>query len=473
MSSGAGGTIRHLIVENLYHLYYNDYNIVFPIWCIIQHLKVSAISQIKGGPVIMAQNPLTGLPNRQELLADLAERLAENERLLVIRVDAVHLKNVNALFGHKTGDQVLKHLAGLVSSWHDGLKAYHTGAVSFILVGSADIDIDMEAFREKACEAIEIDGNTIRPKVRIVYVYSRKGDTETDLTDLLRWASGRKDLLTQWILEADNGIRNDRDNDEHVTAELWNAINDRSFVIYYQPVYDLKQERFVSAEALIRLWDSEGNFISPGRFIPLAEKKHLIDRITDIVLDKVCDFLGRHPDLPIDSISVNMTPGQILDDELPQKLLAKAADAGTVLSKLRLEMTERTIQEDPGRTTAVMRELTRLGSGFYLDDFGTGYSNMSSVLSLPFEGIKFDKSLMDHLRKQNFDEKHAQMISLLGQMVHIGEAKIIAEGIEENESEELEWARRNGIDRVQGFFFSRPLPETEFSELIRRNGKEE
>ena len=417
----------------------------------------------------MTQNPLTGLPNRQELLSDLAERLARSEKLLVIRVDAVHLKNVNALFGHKTGDQVLKHLAGLVSNWHEGLKAYHTNAVSFILVGSAGIDVDMEAFREKACEPVEIDGNLIRPKVRIVYVYSREGDTESDLTDLLRWASGRKDLLTRWILEADDGIRQDRDNDDRVTAELWNAINERSFVIYYQPVYDLKQERFVSAEALIRLWDSEGNFISPGRFIPLAEKKHLIDRITDIVLDKVCDFLGRHPDIPIDSISVNMTPGQILDEELPQKLLAKAADAGTNLSKLRLEMTERTIQEDPGRTADVMRELTRLGSGFYLDDFGTGYSNMSSVLSLPFEGIKFDKSLMDHLKKQNFDEKHAKMISLLGQMVHIGDARIIAEGIEDGEDDELAWAKDNHIDRVQGFYYSRPLPEDQFVELITRS----
>ncbi len=91
---------------------------------------------------------------------------------------------------------------------------------------------------------------------------------------------------------------------------------------------------------------------------------------------------------------------------------------------------------------------------------------MGSVLSLPFEGIKFDKSLMDHLRKQNFDEKHAQMISLLGQMVHIGDAKIIAEGIEDGEDDELAWAKDNNIDRVQGFYYSKPLPEDQFVELI-------
>ena len=128
-------------------------------------------------------------------------------------------------------------------------------------------------------------------------------------------------------------------------------------------------------------------------------------------------------------------------------------------------MTERTIQRDPKRINEVMENMKGLGVSMYLDDFGTGYSNVTSLINMPFECIKMDKSLVDMIE----DEDKARMISLICQMIHIGKAKIIAEGVEEKKQEDF--LRENGVERIQGWIYSKPLPENDFVEFAKGKGR--
>ena len=245
--------------------------------------------------------------------------------------------------------------------------------------------------------------------------------------------------------------------------EIRYAIDHRTFEMYYQPIYSCREGRFTSAESLIRLFSRDGAFISPGEFIPMAEDNGLIDQISWIVLEKVCRFLGSHPELPLDTASVNLTGQQILDPSFIGRIEALLADCRLDGRHLRLEITERTITEDFDEVKRVMERLAERGIRFYLDDFGTGYSNLASMLSLPFEVIKFDQSL---IKIMDGTPQGQRTIGLLAEIMHENRYQIVAEGIETEAQARM--AHEKGLDSIQGFFYARPLPEEKLIEFLTK-----
>ncbi len=170
------------------------------------------------------------------------------------------------------------------------------------------------------------------------------------------------------------------------------SIRQRRFKVWYQPVFNLKTNRFSSAEALLRLRDYDGEPVSPSEFIPLAEETGLIDDLSWIVLEEVCTLLGQMRD-KIDSISINLSMQQFEDRSLCARIHECLNRCGLNPDQLKIEVTERVLLQDMDYMKRMMEEMTGEGFGFYLDDFGTGYSNLSCALSLPFEYIKLDRSL--------------------------------------------------------------------------------
>ena len=185
----------------------------------------------------------------------------------------------------------------------------------------------------------------------------------------------------------------------------------------------------------------------------MAEENGLIDSISWIVLEKVCRFLGEHPQLPLKNISINMTGQQILDPTFIGRIEGNLDQYGVDGSRLRIEITERTITEDYAEVRKVMAYLAGKGIQFYLDDFGTGYSNLASMLSLPFEAIKFDQSLINMM---NGTDKGLRTISLLADIMHENDYYIVAEGVET--AEQMKLAKERSLDRIQGYYYAKPMP---------------
>ena len=211
----------------------------------------------------------------------------------------------------------------------------------------------------------------------------------------------------------------------------------------------------------------DGAFLSPGEFIPMAEENGLIDGISWIVLEKVCRFLGGHPGLPIGTVSVNMTGQQILDSTFIRRIEENLEKYRLDGSRLRIEITERTVTDDFAEVRKVMECLALKGIHFYLDDFGTGYSNLSSVLALPFEVIKFDQSL---IRMMVETDKGLKTIGLLAEIMHENDCSIVAEGVETEV--QVRSAQERRLDRIQGFYYAKPMPEEDlmvFLENMRKN----
>ena len=407
----------------------------------------------------MSYDPLTGLPDKQSYVSDLETLFQQEHPVVFLRADIIHLKSVNDRYGHAAGDAVICAVAKRLVEYPE-FRVYRTNPVSFSILSKSK-EIDLQALFEKLSKEVEFGDAVAYPKIRLFFVETEKGDNERKIAELLKYASSKRELLRDRIVRIGDELREEADQSSDLLKEILTAINSESFMVWYQPVLDVKTGKMISAESLTRLISTEGKFINPGLLFEYAEEKRLNTAITAIVLKKVCKFLGSHPELEIPSVSVNMTPEEILDPELPDRLKKITSEYGIDPHRIRLEMTERTIQRDPQETKTIMERLKALGVGTYLDDFGTGYSNLSSLIQMPFEFIKLDKSLIDTLGEPDKQE----MISLLIRMIHIGEAGIIAEGIETDD--QLEFIEENQVERVQGYHYSKPLNEDAFIEFAK------
>ncbi|MDE5859598.1 MAG: EAL domain-containing protein, partial [Oscillospiraceae bacterium] len=176
-----------------------------------------------------------------------------------------------------------------------------------------------------------------------------------------------------------------------------NAIATGKFQVYYQPIYSVQEQKFVSAEALLRLWDDKYGFISPDLFITAAEKSGAIHKIGDFVFEEVCKFISspRFSELGLEYIEINLSVAQCMQTDLADKILQIMRKYNVSADKINLEITETATNYSQNIMTANIDKLSDAGISFSLDDYGTGYSNIRSVASLPLKIVKLDKSFAD------------------------------------------------------------------------------
>ena len=254
-------------------------------------------------------------------------------------------------------------------------------------------------------------------------------------------------------------IKNDMD------LILNRAIRDKRFEMYYQPIYSIKDGRFVSAEALIRLIDEEYGIVSPALFIPAAERKGLMIPIGDFVLESVFRFISENdfPELGLEYIELNLSVAQCLQSDLSDKVLALEKKYHVNPERVNLEITE-TTYENIGETTDMnIKRLSENGFSFSLDDYGTGYSNMQRISRLPLKIIKIDKTMVDDMTSRSGMSVLRNTVSMMKDI----NKEIVCEGVET--ADQLEFLSGLGVDFIQGYYFSKPLPEKQFLEFIREN----
>lgn len=415
---------------------------------------------------------MTGLPDRMTFFADVKKYAEAGERVPVVLIQLTKLINVNRKYGVKAGDQLLASIAGHLKERCPGYEAYRIANSRFVLLGleggGQDAGELVGSLHQRFTQTWPVvqEGELFDISVKALFVqfYGEPEDCENDLLDKMNYAlSVMAEKGKDGALFFDEQIQAAMEHKQYVMEEMRYAIEQKTFQMYYQPIYDCAGGKFVSAESLIRLFGRDGEFISPGEFIPMAEECGLIDAISWIVLEKVCEFLGANPALSLKTISVNMTGQQILDPTFIKRIEQNLEKYHVAGERLRIEITERTVTDDFAEVKRVMESLAQKGIHFYLDDFGTGYSNLSSMLSLPFEVIKFDQSLV---QKMNESEKGLRTIGLLADIMHENDFCIVAEGIETREQAKA--ASDKKLDRIQGFYYAQPLPGEELIAFLAR-----
>lgn len=240
------------------------------------------------------------------------------------------------------------------------------------------------------------------------------------------------------------------------------AVMDNSIEIYFQPIYSLEKERITSLEVLSRLKDKDKKFVNPEFFIHVAEENRDILPLGEQIFRKACLFASQNHifDMGIDDININLSPVQCSYQGLAEDLMRIAGEYDIPMSRLHLEITESGLM-DKTEITDTLSALRQAGANIALDDFGTGYSNISSIVSLPVDFVKIDKSLVwSYARGDN------KYLDQLVPMIHAEGKRIISEGIETQEH--IDIFRRLHGDFLQGYYYSKPIPEQEFIKYLKK-----
>jgi len=256
--------------------------------------------------------------------------------------------------------------------------------------------------------------------------------------------------------------------EDSIIAQIQEAMLDNRVEVFYQPIYSIKKKTFVSAEALIRIRQKNGELLPPARFIPVAENTGLISRLGECVFEKTCAFIRNfHPEFyGIENIEINLSVVQCSDKYLADDYL-KIMKFYNINPKLvNFEITESASILSKGILAENMQKLIKEGVSFSLDDYGTGESNLNYVVDMPIHNVKFDKDMT----KAFFCNKKANKLYKASiNIFHEIGLSTISEGVES--FEEMLLLEKAGTDKIQGFYFAKPMPEYEFIKFISENYK--
>jgi EAL domain-containing protein (putative c-di-GMP-specific phosphodiesterase class I) len=343
-----------------------------------------------------------------------------------------------------------------------------------------DIVTDGEIRRESysnrfatALEGVDIDnpGSALdrsghpNPVPRVVGKIRRRHPVEVeDLlqhADMAMYRAKQKGRGTHVFFE--EGMNREAQRRLALDRELRRALEEEQFVLHYQPQLDLRANRIVGAEALLRWVHPERGLVATGPFISFAEETGLIERIGEWVLDAACaQFTAwRAEGLGIDHVSVNVSPRQFRRRDFPD-MVARALERHRVPPQcLRLEITESVLVDDSGAADATLARLCELGTPLELDDFGTGYSSLAYLQRLPVATIKLDRSFIRGIAAN--DDSQAIVRAAIA-MVHALNKQVVAEGVET--AEQLRLLREWNCDAIQGYYLSKPLPAGDFARRV-------
>ncbi len=415
---------------------------------------------------------LTQLPNRLQLTEALGEALRYAEqwrtRCALLMVDLDRFKSVNDSLGHMTGDKLLAQVsARLKSLMGENQLCGRLGGDEFAIVirdlnKTEDVNDLARRVIEHLSEPYQVDQHTLYVGASVGSAMGpRDGSTVEELmrnADLALYrakdAGGAEHCRFEPVLHASAEER------RQLEVALRKALGREEMQLHYQPVVDSRSERVVSFEALVRWNSADHGFVSPGKFIPLAEDTRLIVPIGKWVMRKACEEARGWPEHV--KVNVNVSPEQLLEPDFHDDVVEALAASGLRPERLEVEVTESIFLRDASVARNALEQVMALGCSVALDDFGTGYSSLGYIRKLRFSTIKVDRTFV-----QGAAQGSAESLAIINAVVAMAKSldmTTTAEGVET--AEEAELIRNLGCDKIQGYYFGRPMAAFEALRLF-------
>ena len=415
---------------------------------------------------------LTGLANRHSIDRQLEGTLAAfrgaGRPCALMMLDLDKFKRVNDTLGHQAGDallvQVAERLTAIVGK--RGAVARLGGDEFQIMLPDRD---DRGALGELAQKVIQIVSQpyAIEDKRAVIgtsvgiAIAPFDGDTRQDLVrgaDLALYAAKHGGRGQYRFYTSD--LKDEEQERDALLDDLRAALADGALELHYQPVVEVATGHVACLEALMRWEHPERGFVSPAQFIPAAEESDLIVGLGEWALRTACEAATRWPETV--RVAVNVSPVQFAGAGFPATVANALAHTGLAPGRLELELTESVFVGDSDETERMFRSLKELGVRLALDDFGTGYSSLSYLRAAPFDKIKVDKSFVDSCTRE--DKNSAKIIAAIVGLSNALNMETTVEGVEA--FDQLEVVKARGAKLVQGYIYSRPLPEAQVLEMI-------
>lgn len=415
----------------------------------------------------------TGLHNREYALEQLAPMIASARTagdtigLMVVRLGA--LGELSGSLGHDTAAAYLNEVANRLRRFigNDYILARLENDDFLIAL----TETEFVQVREVAEDLISQLGTAIRlssininvkPVIGIALFPDHAHDAEELL---LRATIARNEAQSESrsLRLYHQGDQEKRVRNLNLLQDLKRAAQENELQLHYQPKIALHDVSVCGVEALVRWQHPEYGWLPPGEFIPMIEKSGNILILTRWVIEQAGKQLAIWDSEGLDlSIAVNLSANDLLDEELPWFVMDVVRKHQLNPKRLVLEITEEAMVEDFGKVNSALERLHDLGLTISIDDFGTGYSSLSQLKRLPVQELKIDRSFIAGLPS---DPADTAIVSASVTLAHQLGLKIVAEGVTNGDA--LRWLRENGVDRAQGFYWSKPIPADKFTEWLR------
>ncbi|MCR5032476.1 MAG: EAL domain-containing protein [Lachnospiraceae bacterium] len=422
------------------------------------------------------RNPITGACNRHAFLIDNQLYMESKVAYQIISVKITNLATYNNTIGVPIVNAVLQDIATRMAE--DVAKGNDStvydcehGIFHILLLNSDEKEANriLDVLTENFGKEWKFKDFNLVMRARIEYI--RVPEDVDNLQRLLSITEAEEFALSNNKLEVIRGmdLLNLKRETEVISA-IKRAIDRNGFQIYYQPIFHEKTGRINSAEALVRLFDEEIGFVPPDEFIPIAERNGMIVEVGVQVFRKVCEDISTMDmdKLGLDYIEVNLSTIQCMNSDLPASFRNILKRYKVDAKRINLEITESAAVNNPDMLLNVMSRLREIGFDFSLDDYGTGYSNFTYMFDMNFDIIKLDKSILYNAdRDKKADVILRNSIRMLKEM----NFQVLVEGIETDRHRSM--VEDLGVDLLQGYYFSRPLPRDVFLDYVENFKVEE
>ena len=416
---------------------------------------------------------LTGLPNQLSLFKQLDLMCESDDPYAILYFDLDRFNIINDSLGYFIGDKTLKFVANRLEKImpKDSYLA-RLSSNDFIMIihnfeNKKEVIQYAKMIIKKIREPFTIEDYELNISTSIgITFYPEEGKEKLTLLKNAHTAlhKAKKEGKSTFQLSSDEG---DISNYKKyaLDRDMRKAITNEEFELHFQPQVETRNGSLCGAEALIRWNHKEWGLVSPGEFIPLAEENHMINGITDWVIEKVCQLLKEWKDkgLPIIPIAINIPPIRFMKKGLLQHVKTQLEHYGIDPYYLEFEITEDTFLNIESSVYSTIQSLKDLGIRIAVDDFGTGYASLASIRKFKPNKIKIDKIFIDNIN--NEDKVDNGIICATLHLAKSLEMNVVAEGVEE--IEQLKFLKKNDCDVIQGYLFSKPLKKELFENILK------
>ena len=415
----------------------------------------------------LTTDDVTGLPNMDRFYQAVRSLISQHPDVPfeIMTMDIDRFRVINDLFGMETGNRLLRFFGSFFANVNLAMSVFgHIHADKFVMCYPSN-----ETNRARFVQSLQRLAESFPLDYRIMVrfgVYCVR-DTEQPVSVMcdraslaLRKAKSTKDDV---CCEYDEGVRQRLLDEQIIINTMENALHNNEYVVLYQPKFDLKTERVVGAEALVRWQHPTEGFVPPGRFIPVFENTGFIYKLDQYVWEKTCQFLRDERDKGYTPppISVNVSRIDLYHRDIIHVLASLVTKYDIPTRLLELEITESAYMDNPEQMISLVSKLHEEGFTILMDDFGSGYSSLNMLRDLPVDLLKLD---LRFLENGGSDGRGGSIISSIVGMSEQLNMPVIAEGVETRT--QADFLRTIKCDYGQGFYFSRPVSEEKYRQML-------